>query len=72
MIKLNPNCMRWMECNAEKYSVCIHKIQRSMVTISWSTMKSKKEGHPPPFPSSGGVSWQNACKHSAFAVFMAS
>ena len=72
VIEPNPNRMRWMERNAEKYSACIHKIQRSVATVSRSTTKSKKEGRPPPFSSSGGVSWQNACEHSAFAVFMAS
>lgn len=72
VINPNPNRLAWMEKSAERYSACIHKIQKSVATVSRSTVKSKKEGRPPPFPSSRGVSWKNACEHSAFAVFMAS
>ena len=72
VIEPNNNRLEWMERNAEKYSACIHKVQRSVATVSRSSTKSKKEGRPPPFPSSRGVSWKSACEHSAFAVFMAS
>ena len=69
VIEPNQNRQKWMERNAEKYSACIHKVQRSVATVSRA---SKKEGRPPSFPSSRGVSWRTACEHSAFAVFMAS
>ena len=39
VIEPNQNRQKWMERNAEKYSACIHKVQRSVATVSRAVKK---------------------------------